>query len=78
KGGLCQLGIEGKRTWGGRGVIWYCSGVLWCTGIAVGKGVFFGGNREIVPELWTLDKLSFTVRLFDENLLPDPAFLCGF
>nr|GEY23040.1 hypothetical protein [Tanacetum cinerariifolium] len=27
KGGLCQLGIEGKRTWGGRGVIWYCSGV---------------------------------------------------
>nr|GEX37093.1 reverse transcriptase domain-containing protein [Tanacetum cinerariifolium] len=27
KGGLCQLGIEGKRTWGGWGVIWYCSGV---------------------------------------------------
>nr|GEZ45976.1 integrase, catalytic region, zinc finger, CCHC-type, peptidase aspartic, catalytic [Tanacetum cinerariifolium] len=44
KGGLCQLGIEGKRTWGGRGVIWYCSCVLWCTGIAVGKRVFLAGK----------------------------------
>nr|GFA69158.1 hypothetical protein [Tanacetum cinerariifolium] len=31
----------------------------------------------LVPELWDLDKLSFNVRLFDENLLPDLAFLCG-
>nr|GFA76011.1 hypothetical protein [Tanacetum cinerariifolium] len=44
KGGLCQLGIEGKRTWGGRGVIWYCFGVARYTGVAVGKGGVFGGN----------------------------------
>nr|GEV98997.1 hypothetical protein [Tanacetum cinerariifolium] len=33
---------------------------------------------EMVPELWNFDKLGFNVRLFDENLLPDLAFLCGF
>nr|GEY82748.1 thiamine thiazole synthase, chloroplastic [Tanacetum cinerariifolium] len=33
---------------------------------------------ELVPELWNLDKLGFNVILFDKNLLPDPAFLCGF
>nr|GEZ54692.1 hypothetical protein [Tanacetum cinerariifolium] len=32
----------------------------------------------IVLRLWNLDKLSFIVRLFAENLLLDPAFLCGF
>nr|GEW48873.1 retrovirus-related Pol polyprotein from transposon TNT 1-94 [Tanacetum cinerariifolium] len=31
----------------------------------------------LVPELWIFDKLSFNVRLFGENLLPDPAFLCS-
>nr|GEW05441.1 ribonuclease H-like domain-containing protein [Tanacetum cinerariifolium] len=35
-------------------------------------------QARIVPELWNLDKLSFIVRLFDKNLLPDLAFLCGF
>nr|GFB70173.1 hypothetical protein [Tanacetum cinerariifolium] len=30
---------------------------------------------ELVPELWNFEKLSFIVVLFDENLLPDPAFL---
>nr|GEU80017.1 hypothetical protein [Tanacetum cinerariifolium] len=33
---------------------------------------------KLVLRLWNLDKLSFNVVLFDENLLPDPAFLCGF
>nr|GFB20853.1 hypothetical protein [Tanacetum cinerariifolium] len=33
---------------------------------------------EIVLRLWNFDKLGFNVRLFDENLLSDPAFLCGF
>nr|GEV58596.1 hypothetical protein [Tanacetum cinerariifolium] len=33
---------------------------------------------KLVPELWNFDKLSFNVRLFDEKLRPDPAFLCGF
>nr|GEV01057.1 integrase, catalytic region, zinc finger, CCHC-type, peptidase aspartic, catalytic [Tanacetum cinerariifolium] len=42
KGGLCHLGIEGKRTWGGRGVVWYCFGVGACTGEGVGEGVRFG------------------------------------
>nr|GFB15574.1 hypothetical protein [Tanacetum cinerariifolium] len=36
------------------------------------------GPPELVPELRIFDKLGFNVRLFDENLLPDPAFLCGF
>nr|GEV04597.1 hypothetical protein [Tanacetum cinerariifolium] len=35
-------------------------------------------KAELVPELWVFDKLNFTVTLFDEKLLPDPAFLCGF
>nr|GEY01123.1 reverse transcriptase domain-containing protein [Tanacetum cinerariifolium] len=30
---------------------------------------------ELVPKLRIFDKLSFNVRLFDENLLPDLAFL---
>nr|GEU44739.1 hypothetical protein [Tanacetum cinerariifolium] len=32
---------------------------------------------KLVLELMIFDKLSFNVRLFDEKLLPDPAFLCG-
>nr|GEY89533.1 hypothetical protein [Tanacetum cinerariifolium] len=35
-------------------------------------------ERARVPRLWNLDKLSFIVRLFAENLLPDSDFLCGF
>nr|GEZ22825.1 hypothetical protein [Tanacetum cinerariifolium] len=46
KGGLCQLGIEGKRTWGGRGVVWYCSGVGSCTGEGWGRGGAFGGKTS--------------------------------
>nr|GEZ63321.1 hypothetical protein [Tanacetum cinerariifolium] len=33
---------------------------------------------EIILRLWNFDKLSFNVILFNEKLLPDPAFLCGF
>nr|GFA88921.1 reverse transcriptase domain-containing protein [Tanacetum cinerariifolium] len=33
---------------------------------------------RIIPRLWNLYKLSFIVRLFAENLLPDLAFLCDF
>nr|GEY99425.1 pentatricopeptide repeat-containing protein [Tanacetum cinerariifolium] len=36
KGGLCQLGIKGKRTWGGRGVVWYCS--VWAFATAGSRG----------------------------------------
>nr|GEU28929.1 hypothetical protein [Tanacetum cinerariifolium] len=35
-------------------------------------------EARIVLRLWNFDKLGFNVRLFDENLLPDPALLCGF
>nr|GEX82240.1 hypothetical protein [Tanacetum cinerariifolium] len=35
-------------------------------------------DMEIVLRLWNFDKLGFNVRLFDENLLPNLAFLCGF
>nr|GEZ65325.1 hypothetical protein [Tanacetum cinerariifolium] len=42
------------------------------------NGFGFDLWAEIVLELWILDKLNFNVRLFDENLLPDPDFLCGF
>nr|GEV95521.1 putative reverse transcriptase domain-containing protein [Tanacetum cinerariifolium] len=38
----------------------------------------FSTLARIVPRLWNLDKLSFIVRLFNENLLPDLDFLCGF
>nr|GEW85586.1 reverse transcriptase domain-containing protein [Tanacetum cinerariifolium] len=41
-----------------------------------GMGNF--GPPEIVPKLWIFDKRSFNIDLFDEKLLPDPAFLCGF
>nr|GEV72332.1 putative ribonuclease H-like domain-containing protein [Tanacetum cinerariifolium] len=52
----------------------------WCTGSSCGEGGLLAGNvvKELVPELWVFDKLNFNVRLFDEKLLPDPAFLCGF
>nr|GEV51059.1 zinc finger, CCHC-type [Tanacetum cinerariifolium] len=47
KGGLCQLGIEGKRTWGGRGVIWYYSDVGAYTGEGWGRGGAFGGKHSL-------------------------------
>nr|GEV02958.1 reverse transcriptase domain-containing protein [Tanacetum cinerariifolium] len=62
----CASWVRGKGTWGGRGG---------CVGTVPVLAVV---QEEIVLRLWNLDKLSFIVRLFDENLLPDPAFLCGF
>nr|GFA66345.1 hypothetical protein [Tanacetum cinerariifolium] len=83
-----KLGFNGKRTWGGRGVIWKGSGGLQVYESSCGRRVnstrLLAGNLvggycvEIVLRLWNLDKLGFNVRLFDENLLPDPAFLCRF
>nr|GEV27865.1 hypothetical protein [Tanacetum cinerariifolium] len=74
---------EGKGTWGGleRGWVLFLYGggaQEW-----LGKRGDFGQENllkglELVPELWVFDKLNFNMRLFDENLLPDPAFLCGF
>nr|GEW41591.1 hypothetical protein [Tanacetum cinerariifolium] len=55
--------------------------VWWgCTGMAGEEGRFWAGKfvKELVPELWVFDKLNFTVRLFNEKLLPGLAFLCGF
>nr|GEZ75833.1 hypothetical protein [Tanacetum cinerariifolium] len=67
----------GKRTWRGRersvGTVRVVTGVQ---DVSMGEGVVLAGKTG--PELWNLDKLGFNVRLFDENLLPDPAFLCGF
>nr|GEV35984.1 putative reverse transcriptase domain-containing protein [Tanacetum cinerariifolium] len=45
---------------------------------SLAPGVFRSCQLEIVLRLWNFDKLGFNVRLFDEKLLPDPAFLCGF
>nr|GEX24816.1 hypothetical protein [Tanacetum cinerariifolium] len=74
----------GKRTWGGREKGWvlffYGGGAQEWLGKRddFGREMELGVLCEIVPELWNLDKLSFNVILFDEKLLPDPAFLCGF
>nr|GFA49470.1 hypothetical protein [Tanacetum cinerariifolium] len=71
----------------GRGCFWresWLGGTVWVIGVwGYGK---FGPwcleslqlDLELVPELWTLDKLSFNVILFDEKLLLDPALSYGF
>nr|GEV82241.1 zinc finger, CCHC-type [Tanacetum cinerariifolium] len=51
KGGLCQLGIEGKRIWRDRGVVWYCSGVGAYTGEGWGRGGALAGKQVWVGQL---------------------------
>nr|GEV24399.1 hypothetical protein [Tanacetum cinerariifolium] len=74
----CDHGIEGKRTWGGRGVIWYCFGVARCTGRGVGEVGFW---RETmlrgtvwVVGVWGCGNFGPPAKLRRIHNQPDPPY----